>query len=473
MTSPFALAADRYIASPHEYFDDPVGWVKSVVGEFLWSKQREILEALRDHRRVAVQSCHGSGKSYDASRAGAWWIDSHPQGEAMLITTAPTFPQVRAILWKELRRAHAKGGLAGYMNKTEWLIDNQLVGLGRKPADYDEQAFQGIHAPYILVELDEAGGIPKNLFDDAASLITNDAGRMLAIGNPDNPDSYFAEICKPGSGWYVIKISAFDTPNFTGEWVPEELRQVLVGHEWVDQAKRDWGEESPLYISKVLGEFPEDATETVVPFSAVAACRIPMEGSEEGPKRLGMDVGAGGDKTVITFRSGKKVMWQRSYSTPDAMAAVGYAVQAIKDTGAERIMVDVIGVGWGVAGRLDELRKDNLHNCRVIPVNVGQNSHDTKKYPKLRDQLWWEARDRSVDREWDLSELSDEAISQLVAPRYMPDSSGRNKVEKKDETRVRIGRSPDDADSLLLAFYEAPGTGPMKSYGRQIAAARI
>ncbi|WP_448640271.1 hypothetical protein [Geodermatophilus sp. URMC 63] len=39
------------------------------------------------------------------------------------------------------------------------------MAYGRKPADYDQAAFQGIHAKYVLVVLDEADGIPKSLFD--------------------------------------------------------------------------------------------------------------------------------------------------------------------------------------------------------------------------------------------------------------------------------------------------------------------
>jgi hypothetical protein len=43
----------------------------------------------------------------------------------------------------------------------KWYIGNELVAYGRKPADYDPAAFQGIHARYVLVIIDEAGGVPK------------------------------------------------------------------------------------------------------------------------------------------------------------------------------------------------------------------------------------------------------------------------------------------------------------------------
>ena len=91
-------------------------------------------------------------------------------------------------------------------------IGNELVAYGRKPADYDPAAFQGIHARYVLVIIDEAGGVPKSIFDAVDALATNIDARVVAVGNPDDPGSHFAAICKPGSGWHVETISAFDTP---------------------------------------------------------------------------------------------------------------------------------------------------------------------------------------------------------------------------------------------------------------------
>src|SRR5437762_632632 len=80
---------------------DPVQFVTGNLGEFLWSKQREICEAMRDHRRVAVKSCHDVGKSWLAARITAWWLASRETGDAFVVTSAPTFPQVRNILWRE------------------------------------------------------------------------------------------------------------------------------------------------------------------------------------------------------------------------------------------------------------------------------------------------------------------------------------------------------------------------------------
>jgi hypothetical protein len=42
-----------------------------------------------------------------------WWIDVHPPGEAFVVTTAPTTPQVEAILWRYMGNAHRNASLPG------------------------------------------------------------------------------------------------------------------------------------------------------------------------------------------------------------------------------------------------------------------------------------------------------------------------------------------------------------------------
>jgi hypothetical protein len=442
--------------------DDPVAWVAERLGEHLWSKQRDIARAVRDQRRTAVHSCHGVGKSFTAARIAAWWLDVHRPGGAFVVTTAPTFEQVRAILWREIGRAHLKGQLAGRVNQTEWWIGSELVAFGRKPADTDQEAFQGIHAEYVLVIIDEAAGVPKELWDAAGSLASNEASRLLAIGNPDDPGSYFATVCAPGSGWHVIGIDAFESPNFTGEAVPDDLRALLVSPIWAQERADEWGPESPLYIAKVRGEFPDSVTDSVVPLAWARRCQrdplteeLERAWSRATPVELGVDVGAGGDRTVIYARRGPRAELVWRGQTPDPMVVVGRVVEAIRALGPSSVKIDVIGIGWAIVGRLEELHGQGVHGAEIVGVNVGAAPRDPTRFPKLRDEIWWEVgRELSRTQGWDLRAVDDVTIGQLIAPKYAPDSAGRIKVERKDDTKGRLGRSPDDADALLLAFYD-------------------
>lgn len=458
----FTAVADRIEGKPSPWLADPVGWAHEKLGTFLWSKQREVLESVRDHRYTAVHSAHEMGKSFLAGGVAIpWWIDSHPPGEAFVVSTAPTSAQVRAILWREIGRAHRKGGLPGRTNQTEWWIGDEMVGYGRKPADYDPTAFQGIHARFLLVVIDEACGVPKDIFDAVDSLATNDECRVLAIGNPDDPASHFATVCKPGSGWNVVHIDGLESPNFTDEHVPLDVSRRLLSQIWVEERKQRWGESSPLYQAKVRGRFPVDSDDGVVRLSSVTRCQAPREwrDSQLQPVELGVDVGAGGDYTSIRERRGRKIGRVWHDHSDDARKVFALALHAIRETGATSVKVDVGGIGWGVVGYLRLARDEGKHHADIHAVNFGSAALDPGRFPLLRDQLWWDlGRELTDDVALDLSDAEevDDLVAQLIAPKYRLDAHGRVKVEKKDETRKRIGRSPDDADSFLLTLYTPP-----------------
>lgn len=458
------------------YVVDPVHWGSEVLREQWWSVQRQIIEAVRDHRRVAVRSCHGAGKSFIAARVVAWWLSTHTAGRAAAVSTAPTGHQVKAILWKEINQAHKKGQLPGRTNLTEWYIDGQLVGMGRKVNDYEPTSFQGIHAPEgVLVVYDEACGVSEELFRAGASMASNESSRQLAIGNPDVSDSYFAKLFEPESGWYPIHIDGLLTPNFTDEDVIKEVAGSLIDASFVEDIIRDYGEDSPVYRSKVRGEFSEDSSDGVVPFSKLSACRY-LQPNMVGPIDLGLDVGASvdGDATIIRERRGNYAGKEWELHTDDAEEIVGTAVRAINETGATRIKVDVIGVGFGIAGHLKALRSEGAHGAKVIGVNVGERASQPHRFPNLRSEIWWEvARRHCLEGTWSLADLDEKTQKDLIAPRYRTDARGLTVVEPKEETRKRLKRSPDHADALNLAFYEPHGHGQGKTFGRQIASARV
>jgi hypothetical protein len=180
--------ADLLDPPKNPYVRDPVGWVTSTLGEFWWSGQHRMAQSVVKNRYSAFKASHDVSKSHTMSRLALWWIDVHPPGEAFVVTTAPTTPQVEVILWRYMGNAHKKGGLPGRITlDAKWYIGNELVAYGRKPADYDPAAFQGIHARYVLVIIDKAGGVPKSIFDAVDALATNIDARVVAVGNPMIP----------------------------------------------------------------------------------------------------------------------------------------------------------------------------------------------------------------------------------------------------------------------------------------------
>lgn len=459
------------------YALDPVGWIQNRADGYMHRKLQEIAQSVADNRRTAVPSCHASGKSWLSARLAAWWIDSHPLGQAFVLTTAPTNKQVKAVLWKEMRRAFLSAKLPGRMNQTEWWINGEMIAMGRKPSDYDPTAFQGIHAKYVLLIFDEACGIPEQIYIAGNSLAANEFSRILAVGNPDDPDSHFSKICKPGSGWNVVPVSAYDTPNFTEEKqiAPQDLLDVLTSQIYVDEVIKDMGLDSPIYMSKVLGKFPENKADGVIPLSWLRACQDEDKVTEYTedqllPVELGIDVGAGGDDTSIRERRGILAGRSLSLTTPQPEDAYKAIVNMIMECGATRVKIDSIGIGWGLIGMLnmaamrgrhiDEIceQEIDISRCQIVGVNVGSRATDPERFPRLRDQLWWEVgRGLSQDHGWDLTYVDDVVIGQLIRPTWKPDLAGRHKVETKPETMKRTNtKSPNEADALLLAFCEPP-----------------
>lgn len=435
-----------------ELANDPIRWVNNVLGEFTWSKQREILTSLRDHRHTAVMSCHDTGKSYTASRAGVQWVDTRP--DPFLVTTAPTWKQVNSILWREMRKAHKKGGIKGRINlDAEWFMNSdELVAFGRKPADYDQAAFQGIHALNVLVVIDEAAGVPKSIFDAAETLVTNVRGRILAIGNPDDPSSHFAEVCKPGSGWNIIQIGAYDTPAFTGEEVPDQLLDLLISPEWVEERKRRWGEKSPIFISKVLGQFPEISDDTLISPRMIkeAQLRDLSEEVKEYTPQLGVDVARFGDDFTAVYRArGGRVRYVRTMHKADTVETAEFVNGQMVQYPSEYAYIDTVGVGGGV---YDQLRK-NFKQDRVREFISSERAYDPVRFGNRRAEVYWAVRDMADNGELDLPPQGedDDLIAQLGSIKWKL-QNGRIYMESKEEMKQRGLPSPDRADAAVMAL---------------------
>lgn len=431
-----------------------------------WSAQREIAASVEQHKRTAVRAGHGVGKSYTAAGLAAWWTDTHHGG--LVVSSAPSSHQVHGILWEEIRGLHGSLKLPGRVLQNDtWMVGGKQAGFGRKPpdtakgSDFDPSVFQGYHRTGgVLVILDEAGGLPEWLWTAAETITTTDNSRIIAIGNPDNAGSHFAKVCAPGyKGWQQHKISVFDSPAFTGEPVPPQVLAALVTKAWAAERLDDWGTDNPFYISKVLAEFPSDHPQQVVPLAALMACRLaePRSAAELVPVELGVDVGGGGDLTVVRERRGMRAGRRWAERTPEPEQAAALLKRALVESRATSVKIDAIGVGWGVAGDARRIIRTELDwDCSVHAVKVSEAASDPARFKNLRSELWWMARELSQQQAWDLSaaEKADTVCGELVIPRWKPDPAGRVQVEPKDDIRARTGgKSPDDADALLLAFH--------------------
>lgn len=436
------------------YLTDPVGFITDILDERPWTIQAQIASAVRDHPQTAVPSCFGSGKDWIAARLVCWWVATG----GIAVTTADTYRQVRDILWRELRKAHARGGLPGHIPAVEsrWEIaGSDAFAIGIKPEDYNPEGFQGIHGRRVLVVMDEANGIGSDLWEAAKGLVVNEDSRILAIGNPHEPQGPFHEACRSKT-WHVIHISVFDTPNFTGEPVPDKAQAELVSPFWLEQRRAEGLEGTPWWQAKVLGQFPDTASNAVIPLAWVEQARARAH-LPDAREWAGLDVARfGSDDSALLEGSGNGPETVTVVHGQDTMQVAGLG-KAYLERRRGTLAIDVIGVGGGVVDRIREQHPPG----QLIAVNVGESpDHDPDLLLNLRAQLWWDARrqlDPSADDPLSLIRLSETDYArlraELTAPTYRMTSSGKVQIEGKEELKARGLPSPDLADAFCLALY--------------------
>ena len=130
----------------------------------------------------------------------------------------------------------------------------------------------------------------------------------------------------------------------------------LITPVWVYDRMMDWGEESPIFQSRVLAIFPEEGDDTLIRLSNIETALLKEWEEEEWKFRsrrnvIGIDVARfGGDTTVmIAMDNGKMNENMVSYNGKDTMTTCGYAINLFNSLGFMKefdyFVVDDTGVG--------------------------------------------------------------------------------------------------------------------------------
>ena len=436
-----------------EHCASPVAFARDVLGVSLWSRQEQVLEALKDNTRVAVKSGNGLGKGFSASVAILWFLVCHDP--AVVLSTAPTFRQVRHVLWREVHRRYrnANYSLGGKLLDTRLEMSDARFALGLS-ADRDEE-FQGFHSPNMLIVVDEAEGVEETIYEAIEAVMTSENCRLLLIGNPTTMGGTFRRAFYEDRELYsTMTISALESPNIVEGRV---VHRGLATQKWVEERRSVWGEENPIFRARVLGEFPDQGEDTLVALSQVEAAAGRHAGAEEPggetasddaqePVILAVDVARfGSDKSVILKRRGMAVEEIQTFRGLDTMKLTGRIVDAIKAWDPDQVLIDEVGIGAGVVDRLREL------GHRVRGVNVGKPARDTEHYANLRAEGYWTLRQLFAEGKVSIPADND-LVGQVAGLRYSFNSLGQVVMESKDEMRRRGVSSPDKADALMLAF---------------------
>jgi hypothetical protein len=429
-----------------------------------------------DHQFLCGTAGVPTHNSMIASVLACWWISTHPVGEAIVVSTAPTYPQVNKILWEEIRKHHATARrrgtpMIGYVTQgDEWKTpDGQILAFGRKPATGDRHGFQGIHRKYVLAIGDEACGLPEEIWTGIEAITTGDSCRMLYIGNPDDRATEFGKAFldpKTEDDWNRISVPASSTPNFTGEEVPPLLNEVLVSKAWAEDRLRAWGAEDPRYISKVDARFPEQSKSSLFPPSLVLSAMDEVPVQPVGPVlRLGVDVARfGTDMNVVVSYAGVTAKVEDSWGGTDTVSSAHRVLKIAEDLKLKlkaswvEIRVDAVGLGAGVVDTLNAravlltepwFSVYELHGSASPPVDVGGSVHG---YGNARaywfDQLRQQMRNGQVKIQ---GGAYAERIADDLGMVFYEFRSGKLYIISKEKMRKDHGRSPDLADALAYA----------------------
>lgn len=449
-----------------DYAADPVRFSREVLGAEPYDAQIEIAEAVRDHKRVAVSSGHKVGKSYVAAWLALWFYCSFP--EARVVMSSTTSRQVDQILWREVRRFHKRatvpiGGDLHELARSGLKADDfrEIVGFTAREAE----AVAGISGAHLLYVLDEASGIPDEIFE---AIEGNRAGgaRLVMFSNPTRTEGEFYEAFFAKAAHYrTFRLSSEDTPNV------REGRVVVPGlavREWIDEKREEWGEDSPLYKIRVKGEHVLSETGKIISVHLIGEAEarwyesIP---SDDDRLFLGIDPagpGHAGDETAIAVRRGKKILAIYTWRGLDESGILAHALGVAKEFRRPReipvFVVDREGpIGVAAYGfmRAHAATHGDVTDETAIEV-FGVRSSDKAirqphLYDRVRDELWanlvaWLRDDGAIPEDTKLAK-------ELHAPEWVGQITGKLKATPKADIKAALGRSPDRADACALAAW--------------------
>ena len=214
----------------------------------------------------------------------------------------------------------------------------------------------------------------------------------------------------------------------------------------------------------------------------------------DAPLIMGVDPSRVHDRTVITFRKGRKILKIFVFDprvkidktvdrvvfihqTLDQMIIAGLCSKFIDSYKPEICAIDV-GEGWGIIDRL----REQGYGTIVKPVKFGGGADDPITYANKRAEIWYRLRDwiHQEDGPVDIPDCDAIQIDMCSMPNSPDSSNGRLKMVSKETIKAKKNISPDIAESiaLTLAFLTISShgvnkikkVGGLKSVKKQIGA---
>lgn len=471
------------------YQTDPEAWLSDVLDKRWWSRQSEIASNVVGNGRgqtfTLVRSANGVGKTQLGADLMTWAVAVHDPLDTTVLATANVFNQVKVNAFRYIADnysyAQAKnlilpgrivaGDVVVRYDRGAGIMPKDIIQ-GRRPSDHNLiSSFQGTHDGYVFVLMDEAGGLPEDLWIGANAVTTNEHVAVLALGNPDELNTgfhrRFTDI-ERYSDWTRHTISAFDTPNFTGEILyPEDLerdREVksrMIQVSWADKMKRE--AHPNVYRAKVLGEFPDSADNSFFVQAAIEnAYNTEIEPSDAEPRVLGVDLSyMGEDKTTFYLNHGGKIRKQHEYiKLDDDMEHARRIDEWALKLGVDRVQLDANGRGGSTYNLLTNPQFFPSRPYVVFGLLGGRSSNDSSRWANARSEHYDVFREGMQMGMIDLDPDDKEIRDQMYAQTFGTTSRRQLQITPKD----KLPKSPDHLDAAIYAYYtpweiDAPAKG--------------
>ena len=427
------------------YHKDPVKFAREVIGMDPDDWQCELLEAVANPeiRRVTCRSGHGVGKSSAVAMAAIWHVLMRVPSKT--VVTAPTSAQLFDACFAEMKNI-AKRLKPPFDDLLE--IKSDRIELKSSPESTfiscrtsrqeQPEALAGVHSPSTLLLADESSGIPESVFEAASGSMSGIHATTVLTGNPTRNTGFFYDTHnRLKENWYTMHVSCIDSKR--------------VSDDFVNDMKNRYGEDSPAYHVRVLGNFPPSESDTVIPVALIDhAMKNDIKVHEDTVSIWALDVARqGNDSSVLCKRQGPIIHPLTVWNNLDLMQLSG-AVKAEYDAVSSskkpvEIIVDSVGLGAGVLDRLREL------GLPARGLNVSERSMQKETYINLRAELWFKCKAWLEGMDVKIPH-DDRLWAELAAPRYHFTSSGKIQVESKEAMKKRGINSPDRADAVCLSL---------------------
>lgn len=370
----------------------------------------------------------------------------------------------------------------------------------------------GIKNERIILIADEAHLMERGFLNAVANLRKGSKKmpfKLVAMGNPKDTADALGSVCEPrvqDGGWeaydgsattrtwptrakngIAVQLCGYDTPN--GKLKPgQEPYDGIITLEQIKNDEDYYGKESVEFQMMNLGIFPQNSVEKRVVTATLceshgAFDEVIWESKNNLSRCVGIDAaysGVGGDRCVLTDltwgtdTAGNTVI---AFTVPPVIIPVNPKLKEQPEDQIARFIKDyceAAGIPASYCG-LDSTGKGTLvgalgrlWSTEVIPIEFGGKpterivqSKDNKRacdaYGKFVTELWFAARSCVVGKQ---IRMMPRDVAREGSTRAWDYVKGmKQDVEPKEETKVRLGRSPDLFDSFVVALEVARRNG--------------